>query len=862
MRILPKNIHYKVYITKTEIEEIFSSSNQDIIRTFCEKTKKNDIRKIILIVPKFNQDYEKYAIHCIQNNIQVVVLLERNLLAHQDKIFEYLKENERTILIFSKESEQLKKIFEKKFSHDPFHDDGRFLNLEQEILEEITRIKNKETETKNTPQTTQLEFEQVNESQKDLETIEKLEKTDPTTNETTKHLKETEIKINENKNNTNTLNEKPKMEQKEIHTTKEKKENIQIIKNIDFSTSGKEGFKLSKFTIRIKLLGIISVLVTLSLSLMIFIASYFFKRDIETQIQTNNSNLVQILGQKLEDLVNQIYITSEFIYQNHMKSNETYIDLFTFENPYIYSIAILKAQDINFTIQKWLNNYNLMQADALIREDFEGLISIYNEKIQQSLTNTFNLFNVSKVLNKPVLLMIAPIKFEPNTYALIFLNARKIINDFPSQVGSQTLLVNRYSELLIHSDINITLLQANVQDLPIIQTMQKSTVDNGLYTFPFGGKEYIGAFKKLAVGGMGIVSITESDIAFQQVFATQRRNLYILGIVLVLSVVIVYFFANNISIPLKELAFATGRVEEEDYSVRVVPRSKDEVGLVAYSFNKMVKGLEERERMKDAFGRFVNKEIAEKALRGEIQLGGEKKVCTIFFSDLRGFTAMSEKMKPEEVVEYLNRYFTLMVDCVEKTHGIVDKFIGDAIMATWGAVYTEGNDTENAINAALMMRKALIEFNKYNKEHNLPVVNFGCGINTGEVISGQIGSEKRLEFTVIGDAVNLASRIEGLNKPFATDILISQDAYERVKDIFNVIKMPAIKVKGKDEPQTIYCVLGRKDDPTAPKTLEELRQIAGIHWKPQITEDQSVLEDDKEEKFEILDKSKSSKDKK
>ncbi len=290
--------------------------------------------------------------------------------------------------------------------------------------------------------------------------------------------------------------------------------------------------------------------------------------------------------------------------------------------------------------------------------------------------------------------------------------------------------------------------------------------------------------------------------------------------------------------------------------MRVIPRTRDEVGILANSFNKMVKGLEERERMKDAFGRFVNKEIAEKALRGEIKLGGEKKECAIFFSDLRGFTAMSEKMKPEEVVEYLNRYFTLMVDIIEKTHGTVDKFIGDAIMATWGSVTSYGNNTENAINAALQMRKVLIEFNKYNKENNLPLAKFGCGINTGEVISGQIGSEKRLEFTVIGDAVNLASRIEGLNKPFATDILISEDSYQKVKDIFNTVKMPAIKVKGKSKPQHVYCVLGRKEDPDSPKNLEELRKLVGIDWKPQVKEDQEILDENltSEEKYEIIEK--------
>jgi adenylate cyclase len=266
----------------------------------------------------------------------------------------------------------------------------------------------------------------------------------------------------------------------------------------------------------------------------------------------------------------------------------------------------------------------------------------------------------------------------------------------------------------------------------------------------------------------------------------------------------------------------------------------------------MAKGLSERERMKDAFGRFVNKEIAEMVLQGELKLGGERKDAAIFFSDLRGFTAMSEGMEPEEVVEYLNKYFTKMVGCVNDTHGIVDKFIGDAIMAHWGALQTHGNNTENAINAALMMRRGLIEFNADADDVKKPFAKFGCGINTGPVIAGQIGSEERLEFTVIGDAVNLASRIESLNKPFGTDILISHDSYEIVRDIYRVEKMPAIKVKGKSEAQTIYCVLGRFDDPNCIQSLDELRRQARIDYHGTDKKGE-FLDEEKEVKYEIIE---------
>ena len=205
------------------------------------------------------------------------------------------------------------------------------------------------------------------------------------------------------------------------------------------------------------------------------------------------------------------------------------------------------------------------------------------------------------------------------------------------------------------------------------------------------------------------------------------------------------------------------------------------------------------------------------------------------------------------MVDFLNDYMTRMVNCVNSTNGVVDKFIGDAIMAIWGAPVSHGNDTENAVNSALMMRGALIDFNKDRGGDRKPVIKIGCGINTGPALAGQIGSQDKMEYTVIGDAVNLASRIEALNKPFGTDILISEDSYELVKDIFHVEKMQEIRVKGKIEPQQIFAVLGRRDDPDAISSIEELRRLLGIE-----AADLKKFDPDAEEevKYEIISEKK------
>jgi adenylate cyclase len=174
-----------------------------------------------------------------------------------------------------------------------------------------------------------------------------------------------------------------------------------------------------------------------------------------------------------------------------------------------------------------------------------------------------------------------------------------------------------------------------------------------------------------------------------------------------------------------------------------------------------------------------------------------------------------------------------MVECVEMTGGVVDKFIGDAVMAHWGTAYTSGspqNDAFNCVKAALMMRMALIKMNMIRVDENLgnPPIHIGCGINTGIVTAGQIGSNLRMEYTVIGDPVNLASRTEALNKPLGTDILITEDTWNLVRDYFITEEMPAVEVKGKKRPVRLLAVVNFSSMSSGPRTLAEVRKLLGI----------------------------------
>ena len=319
---------------------------------------------------------------------------------------------------------------------------------------------------------------------------------------------------------------------------------------------------------------------------------------------------------------------------------------------------------------------------------------------------------------------------------------------------------------------------------------------------------------------------------------TAKRNLYLSIAVLALSAMFVWFVSKTISTPIKQLTVAAHQIEAGEYELDLKPKTRDEVGLLTSSFVQMGKGLAGRERLKDSFGRFINKEIAELAAQGRLALGGETKEATIFFSDIRSFTAISEKLQPFEVVGFLNEYMTQRVECVNDTHGVVDKFIGDAIMAVWGAPTSAGSPRDDALNcirAALRMRAALMQFNRGRGGDKKPIIRIGCGINSGPVVAGQIGSQKRMEYTVIGDAVNLASRTEALNKPMGTDILITEYTYKLVHDQVLVEEMPSVTVKGKEKPLRMFAVVNMPKEtgiPGAgekgPTSLNQIRNVLGI----------------------------------
>ncbi|MEO8440844.1 MAG: adenylate/guanylate cyclase domain-containing protein [Spartobacteria bacterium] len=330
----------------------------------------------------------------------------------------------------------------------------------------------------------------------------------------------------------------------------------------------------------------------------------------------------------------------------------------------------------------------------------------------------------------------------------------------------------------------------------------------------FGGEQFVSYALPLETEkGQAVALLQRSlDQELAPYLRLERTFLLLALFGLLVSIALGAWIARTISRPVLQLAEGTRRIGEGDYSQRIAIRTKDEIGVLAHAFNKMGEGLAERDQVRDLLGKVVSPAVAAELLRKEVTLGGEEREVTMLFSDVRNFTNMSEALSPQETLGILNHYFTRMSAIVEAHGGVVDKYVGDALMALFGAPLAGPNDVDHALEAALDMSDALDELNRQWQAEGRQPLSIGIGVNTDVVVAGNMGSQTRLNYTVIGDGVNLASRLEALTKTpeYATRIIISNSTLEKAKGRYRTRRLGEVVVKGKQKPTEIYALLGRE----------------------------------------------------
>ncbi len=312
---------------------------------------------------------------------------------------------------------------------------------------------------------------------------------------------------------------------------------------------------------------------------------------------------------------------------------------------------------------------------------------------------------------------------------------------------------------------------------------------------------------------LGSIHLGLSQAQVNLAITEMRRQLVLFSVLgLAFASAVAYLLASFFVRPVDALvagvrAIGDGRLEQE---IRL--QRKDELGVLTSAFNSMAAKLREKDFVEKTFERYVSKPLAREILshRHELKLGGEEKEVTILFSDIRGFTTLAEELSPTAVVELLNEYFSRMVKVVGHFEGMVDKFMGDAVLALFGAPMSVGNEALRAVCCALAMQKSIAQFNRAGVEQGRQPIAIGIGINTGPVVAGNVGSALRMEYTVIGDSVNIASRLQSLAKP--GEILISEETFTQVQGQVLVTACEPIQLKGKTTSCSVYRLDGLQQE--------------------------------------------------
>ena len=306
--------------------------------------------------------------------------------------------------------------------------------------------------------------------------------------------------------------------------------------------------------------------------------------------------------------------------------------------------------------------------------------------------------------------------------------------------------------------------------------------------------------------------------ARQQIMAhytTLNRQVMIGGLLAGLALCLVggfsgFWFAAALSRPISRLRDGVRQVGEGNFAVAVPERGVREVAELAHSFNELGQQLteymEKRDFIRDTFGRYVTQEVVTKLLEGEgaLEMGGETREVSLIMSDLRGFTAIIAEMDPEEVITFLNRYLSKMIAILLDNRAVIDEILGDGILAFFGAPEPLEDHPARAVACALSMQAAMDEINAENEAEGMPRLAMGIGVNTGTVVVGNIGSERRTKYSVVGSDVNFAARMEAF--ALAGQVLISASTYSRVKDLVEVDKVLTAEMKGMPGQATLYDV--------------------------------------------------------
>lgn len=590
----------------------------------------------------------------------------------------------------------------------------------------------------------------------------------------------------------------------------------------------------------VKLAFILGAIVLVSLGAVTYLNSYFIGEDVKITAEENNLSVNTRAASTVNDKINairgnafQLLDLVDVVSEGRDSPLASQASDFFFEhNPDIASIHIIShISDLYESISAWnILNARFFSSNEIEVETDERFLREQADAIERSCGGEVIALNASPYFAIPSMALLFPYNGKGlSQTCIITFSIESISNILGTNSTNTTFMINDANDLLSHPENERVVRGENMSSNPLVEQIRSENQNNNssrqipYSEFDGNGIEqrFFGAYQKLDFADIVMITTVPLDTILEGVNITRVNNILLTIVVFCISTIIILFYSRfGISKPIRRLTDAASEIQNGNFdssSIDLNLKRGDEIGVLNNSIMAEFGFL-------NTFARFTNKGVAKAIARNEIDFDPHLKDITIFFSDIRGFTAISDGFKqkfgsnsPREIISFLNDYMSRMVECITLSGGIVDKFEGDAIMATWGILREDSidfeklprddprrkklarehrrhviNDALNACKGSIAMRYSLMKYNKdamiFTKQHEndaqakyKPYIKIGRGLNTGRATAGILGSNAKMEYTAIGDAVNFASRTEAANKPCGTDMLITQDTYNLLK---------------------------------------------------------------------------------
>jgi adenylate cyclase len=632
----------------------------------------------------------------------------------------------------------------------------------------------------------------------------------------------------------------------DLNSSKNSNESSEILNvddpNLSFD-SKKSSKDKAKFSIQFKLMVVISSVLAITTSAIISLATYFFKTDNKVRILETNLELVRVVELKVRADLNavvdkgkQLALTLKQDFKFQQQREFFLQQFFKNDSNFIY-LGVFNLKDDKFVSVESLYNTAYLNKVSLEKKDINDVIERNQAEFKKSFSGISTLINASQGFQEPIIcISIPPLEEDDdktNDVILVIMIKLEIILDAFKKSGiTETFMVSGDGTVIAHHDPKLVLGGKNLIESPIVRGMLSSQTTNGQQSFEGeDGRRYLGSFQKLKYrfSNIGIISSIPEDKAFEAVYEIQERNIYIMIISLCISLVVIVIFAKSLSSPILSLLDETVKISKGMFKLNIQRTTNDEVGILTDYFITMAKGLEEREKVKSILGSMIDPVVVQEAMNDLVALKrGSEKTITAFFSDVAGFSNISEQLKSVDLASLLNEYLSAMTLILQRHNGVLDKYIGDAIVGIFGAPVDVTNHSIKACHASLQMITKLGELREYWVKNNLyskeaQEMDVRIGLNAGPAKVGFMGTDNMGSFTMMGDTVNLAARLEAAGKDYGVNILISEMIKDNIQNEFFIRELDLVRVKGKNEPVKLYELISTASD--IPGNLKESTEI-------------------------------------